>query len=495
MPAPTPTKDVRDLICGGDLAAQFDLLLLNAPLRDYDLRERVNENTLPVLGMAYIATTATAAGYNCAVLDAEASGLGIAQTAEIVNRLGPRWVGMNLLAPTFEMSATITAQLDPAINIMLGGHQAKAMPGPILMDPRMRRCEALVIGEAETRVPELLRDLSNRRILPKVMWRDKLLNQPVSGAGDESHMAPDINAMPLVDRTYLVQDPRIVGGRNQANVCGARGCPYQCSFCGAAQKFNKDVTIRVRTADSILAEVHDLRDRYDVTSFRFIDDLFLGVHSVITEMSEAFEREGVGEWAVWDATGRLNVLDRLTDQELDLLHVCGLREVALGVESGSATMLKQIDKRIDPEMTIRVVRRLAERGISVKGYFIFGLVGESRQQMIQTEAMVYRLWELTEDLPGNFTASAFEFRPYPGTPDWQKLMATGRFTAEQLLDYRPIDLTGAGSDELMIERDQFNFGVGVDLSECSKDEIRAALTRVSRDQHARNRAMALAPAA
>ncbi|MFC5946621.1 hypothetical protein ACFPZ4_35325, partial [Micromonospora harpali] len=63
---------------GARTAEPLDLLLVNAPLRDYALRARVNDYTLPVLGMAYIATYAAAQGCNVAVLDAEAHGLSVA---------------------------------------------------------------------------------------------------------------------------------------------------------------------------------------------------------------------------------------------------------------------------------------------------------------------------------------------------------------------------------------------------------------------------------
>lgn len=228
MTAPTTYRTPRDLISGGDLSAQFDLLLVQAPLRDYSLRPRVNDFTLPCLGMAYIATAAAEAGYNTAVLDAEAFGLGVTETVDLVNSLRPRWVGMNLLAPTYQLSARIAADLDPGIHLMLGGHHAKALPTEILADPRMARCQALVLGEAETRVPQLLRDVGNRRVLPQVMWRDPILHTPVRGSGDLTYLAPDIDKLPFVDRRYLAQDPRVIGGRMQAAMVGARGCPYDC---------------------------------------------------------------------------------------------------------------------------------------------------------------------------------------------------------------------------------------------------------------------------
>ena len=64
-----------DLIAGADPAREIDALFVNAPLLDYDERPRVNDFTLPVLGMAYIATYAAAKGFNLGVLDAEVHGL------------------------------------------------------------------------------------------------------------------------------------------------------------------------------------------------------------------------------------------------------------------------------------------------------------------------------------------------------------------------------------------------------------------------------------
>lgn len=124
-----PTELPSSYVAGADPNRPLDALFVNAPLRDYSERPRVNDFTLPVLGMGYIATYAAAAGFNVGVLDAEAQGLGIEQTAAIVNELEPRWVGMNLLAPTYEISARIAAAFDPAIKIMLGGHHQEGPGG------------------------------------------------------------------------------------------------------------------------------------------------------------------------------------------------------------------------------------------------------------------------------------------------------------------------------------------------------------------------------
>ncbi|MEV6565922.1 B12-binding domain-containing radical SAM protein [Streptomyces kronopolitis] len=500
------------LISGADATRTLDALFINAPLRDYGQRPRTNDYTLPVLGMAYIATYAQRAGFTVGVLDAEAHGLGIDETAKIVNEAAPRWAAMNLLAPTYEMSARIASQLDPAIALMVGGHHAKALPDRILADPRMVNLRALVLGEGELRVAALLEDEQRRRELPGVIWRDPILGTRATGIADPQTNArmlgPDINTLPYVNRAFLPQDPyqaaptttdrRIaasrgtdwlaaaaLNGHQEANIVGSRGCPYNCTFCGAAWSANPDVKIRVRSPQNIIGELDQLHAEYGTTAFRFVDDLFLGVRDVIHEHMKAFAETGIGDRYVWDATGRINVLDRLSDNDLDTLVSNGLREVALGIESGSDRILKAMDKRIDAEMTDRVARRLLAHGIGVKGYFILGFPGETRVDLDATVQHIRTLWDIADHNPGDLRASVFEFRPYPGTPVWTTLTEAGH-DPDALLAYGDVDLTQDGADESMRQRDEFNFSVGIQFGDVPLDQVRTTLAMLTREQHERN---------
>ncbi|MER5853816.1 radical SAM protein [Streptomyces sp. NPDC002012] len=500
------------LISGADPAHALDALFVNAPLRDYDQRPRTNDYTLPVLGMAYIATYAQKAGFNVGVLDAEAHGLGIVETAELVNAARPRWAAMNLLAPTYEMSARIAANLDPDVALMVGGHHAKAMPDRVLADPRMTNLRALVLGEGELRVAALLEDEQRRRELPGVLWRDPLLGTRATGIPvgkpNPQMPGPDVNGLPYVNRAFLPQDPyqaaptqtdrrlavsRGTGllkaaarsGHTEANIVGSRGCPYNCTFCGAAVSANPDLTIRVRNPENIIGELDQLHDEYGVTAFRFVDDLFLGLRRVIEEQMEAFTRHRIGERYVWDATGRINVLNRLDDHELDRLVQNGLREVALGIESGSDRILKAMDKRIDAEMTERVAHRLVKHGIGVKGYFILGFPGESHDDIEATVRHIRSLWAIADSNPGDVRASVFEFRPYPGTPVWTTLTDAGH-NPDDLLAYGDVDLTEDGADESMRQRDEFNFSVGIQFGDVPLAKVRSTLATLTREQHQRN---------
>ena len=273
------------------------------------------------------------------------------------------------------------------------------------------------------RVAALLQDLGVRERLPGVLWRGgrghvEATIKPANG----SWLAPDIDALPVLDRVFLADDPFLAAdGQLEANMVGSRGCYYDCSFCGAAVSANKDILVRTRSPTGILGEMEDLRQRYGVTTIRFVDDLFLAKPQFMKACLGFFNEQRVRDRFAWDATGRINVLHKASDDMYKLILDAGCREVALGIESGDAAMLAKIDKRITPDMTLKVVRRLVACGIGVKGYFILGFPGETAAQMRATEEHIHQLWTIADGSGGSFRASVFEFRPYPGTPEWHRI--------------------------------------------------------------------------
>ncbi|MEV6959409.1 hypothetical protein AB0M97_09430 [Streptomyces sp. NPDC051207] len=147
-----------------------------------------------------------------------------------------------------------------------------------------------------------------------------------------------------------------------------------------------------------------------------------------------------------------------------------------------------MDKRIDAEMTERVARRLVAHGIGVKGYFILGFPGETKQDLEATVRHIRNLWAISDQHPGDIRASVFEFRPYPATPVWKSLVEEARYDPDDLLAYSDVDLTRDGADEHMRQRDEFNFSVGIQFGDVPLHEIRSTLATLTREQHERNQA-------
>jgi radical SAM superfamily enzyme YgiQ (UPF0313 family) len=482
--------NLSSVILGRETDRPLDAVFINSPLKDYDKSPRRNNFTLPVLGLGYIATCARNAGFNVGVLDAEALGLGVSEIAKISNEASPRWVGLNLLAPTYRHSVEILRQISPDILVMVGGHQSKAMPMEILHNRQIPRIDAMVLGEGENRVQRLLADTAEREKLPNVYWRSSC-GKPKEGKTaslqeKSYHLAPDIDQLPFIDRKFLTQDPyKAEDGRIEANLVGSRGCPYDCSFCGAAKSVNRDISIRTRNPDNILAEMDKLANEQKVTAFRFVDDLFLAQVHFMKRCLPRFIDAGVGDKWVWDATGRINILANADDTLLNLIKKAGCREIALGIESGSSRMLEYIGKHIKPEMTLKAVKALTSRGIHVKGYFILGFPTETESDMTATVDLVHQLWDSTANDPGRFRCSVFEFRPYPGTLEWNRLIGTGRYSAEQLLNYEHVDFTENGRNMMLLERDEFNFSVNVQFGEVPVRRVRAEVAHLMEIQKSR----------
>jgi radical SAM superfamily enzyme YgiQ (UPF0313 family) len=476
-------KTIHSPVRGLDGSRAVDAIFVNTPLRDYEARPRCNDFTLPVLGLGYIATVSTHCGLNVGLLDGEALGLSFAEIASEINHKRPRWVGFNLLAPTYMNTSRILSLLDPSIRVMLGGHHAKAMPEFILKDSRLPRLDALIVGEAEYRVAALLEEAVSISRLPRVFWRaNGSYYSSSDDVRDTKYLAPDVNAMPFVDRNFFVNDPYVDNEMVESAIVGSRGCPFDCSFCGAARSANPDVTIRIRTPRNILQELFALKARYEIGAARFVDDLFLANVKAMTACASAFISENLS--IAWDATGRINVLCDVSSETLTLLRRSGCREVALGIESASDRLLRYIDKKITSSQAQRAVIRLCERGINVKGYFILGLPTETRDEHYETLSFIKRLWEATDALPGRFRCSVFEYRPYPGTPDWNRLLMRG-YKVSDLLTYDAVDITGAGSDRFLLDRDEFNFATGLQFSAVPLEELRNNLSCVMRLQKER----------
>lgn len=144
---------------------------------------------------------------------------------------------------------------------MLGGHQTRALTQEILKDEKIPRIDAMIIGEGELRVAKILENLENRKCLPLTYWKDNSgqIGYGVCKGDASKWLVPDINALPFVDRKFLTNDPfKSEDGSIEANMVGSRGCPYDCSFCGAARSVTEDVKPRRRSSINILEEQKDL---------------------------------------------------------------------------------------------------------------------------------------------------------------------------------------------------------------------------------------------
>lgn len=406
-----------------------DLILVNSPLTDHSsvLPTEAQVEMLPAVGLGYIATECKAAGYDVGVIDPETAYFSPETTAKVINDANPRWVGINLLTPTYALARRIVANLRPEISVMAGGAHAKALPEKTLRDPFFsRRIKVLALEDGEFIAKGLLsgEPRENMEGVAYINQEGEFVNKPFDR--NRCWIPQSLDLLHTLDRSFLPRDPFYSEGRFEVNISASRGCSFNCGFCAGARESSIFGT-RFRSVDNVIDELMELRDR-DVSAVRFIDDLFLAGQKRIREFSEAMQQTGLAKDLVWDATGRANILARMDRSTLETMALSGCREIAIGVESGSARMLAMANKHIDPEMIKKSVFNLAAVGIRVKGYFIVGFPSETRAEIAQTTGLMKDLRCVAREAVnknfltplGNrntsqFRASVFEFRPFPGT--------------------------------------------------------------------------------
>jgi radical SAM superfamily enzyme YgiQ (UPF0313 family) len=210
-------------------------------------------------------------------------------------------------------------------------------------------------------------------------------------------------ADPAFDLWPALSSPQIVNinGTNVdlplVGVDTARGCPYGCRFCGDARTGLREVGL----GQTIRQALH--LQQLGVKAVYVRDETFTIKPKRCTRIAEVLHAAGLG----WQAMTRAN----LTDARV-LRHFAenGCLELSLGVESGSAKMLRLMDKGTTPTMNLAATKGCKEAGIAVCALMMIGFPGETVGTLEES-----RRW-LAEAQPTRASLSLFQ--PYPGCDVW-----------------------------------------------------------------------------
>lgn len=204
-----------------------------------------------------------------------------------------------------------------------------------------------------------------------------LARQPLPAA-----LSVPFPAWDLVDMAAYAARWRRKHGAWEMNVSTARGCPYRCNWCA---KPTWGRSYRVRSVTSVVAEIAALRARWKPDQLWFTDDIFAIRPAWLREFRSEMESDPIPYRC-------LTRVDLLRDEAyVKDLAASGCREVWLGAESGSQSVLDAMDK----ECTIAEIERasslLRAHGIR-RGFFLqLGYPGERYADVLATAAMVRRL--------------------------------------------------------------------------------------------------------
>lgn len=436
----------------------LDVLIINSPL----FRDKVDgydEDSLPPLGLGYIATDLLSNGITVELLDAVEANTPLDTLLAVIHQRRPHYVALNVFTTNLHLVRELVESIDGGVRFIIGGLATKNLYQTILRWNISCPVD-IVIGEGDFVVSAIVQ---GKHL--DIIFQDG--NKRVITVSVTSPYFPhDISNIPL-DRSFFVNQPlRHALGFNEVSIVTSRGCMYNCAFCSAARSLNRETPIRERNAQSIASEVKMLCELYqDVHSVRVLDDLFLRNIGSVERAVCMFKHVPV----TWRAMAHVLSFYKLNDAQLLELKRSGCMEVFIGIESGSPRILKMIHKTSDVDLIKRTIERLFRTGISVKGYFIFGFETEKIEDMQMTYDLARQLKESSVKNHTNFRTSVFQFRPYHGTELYHGMISKGRIIDEVVY---------SGDLSTNIGRKQFNFTSG-NFSEASDEDLRKFITKTN----------------
>jgi anaerobic magnesium-protoporphyrin IX monomethyl ester cyclase len=236
-------------------------------------------------------------------------------------------------------------------------------------------------------------------------------------------------ALPLVNRPYVLVET-------------SRGCPYSCDFCVAP--VHQGHKFRERPAAALVDEIERGYRELGVEFFYLWGDtVTLNVKSFTAFCDELIARQLPIQWF-----GNARA-DNLTDPAfVHRLKRAGCWMLALGIETESDEVRKDMVKRLERQKIETAFRNMRQAGIRSFAFFIVGYPGETPATMEQT--VDYAI-ALDPDFANFYPAV-----PYPGTALHEKCAREGLLGPEAddwaKMEYSYYLLEGGGLDEQVVMR-------------------------------------------
>lgn len=335
-----------------------------------------------------------------------------------------------------ETAAAIAERL-PAASIGLADLYTSGMnyfaydPASVLRETPS--AEWLLIGEGEPTLPAIVDCVAARSPpdLPRVARLDAsgklIFDDRAPEAIDKLDLLPP-PAFDLLDmdnyfsaqadaiRAELVHEYHVV--ERQLPLMTSRGCPYRCNFCT-----NQVLGLpwRAHSVERLREMVRDLRERYKVDRFLFLDDNINVNEKRFRELVHMLAEERVP----WDAVNGYRA-DRLDAEMVRAIKQAGNTKITVSAESGDPALLDQlIGKRLKLSSVVKVARLCEAERVPLQVHYIVGIPGETKTQINKTLEFSTMLFEMHGAWP--LLQHAI---PFPGTRLFRDCEEKGYFVRE-----------------------------------------------------------------
>ena len=382
------------------------IVLINPPL---SLHERYGSlkaagNSLPNLGLCYLAAVAIEQGWDVKIIDCPALQITIPNLVQMIGHEMPGIVGITASTPAIfnaHSSMKIIKKTYPDMLTLIGGPHISSIPRAF---QELDSFDIAVLGEGELTLKDILDYAEGKKDLEQIDGIAYRINGVISFTQSRAPIT-NIDMLPfpawdLLQRLNKFYRPSLqcVKQLPATILVTSRGCPYRCAFCDhSVFGYN----IRYHGCKYVIDMIKYLFSKYRIKEFAIHDECLFTVKERAIDFLNAIVKERLK--ISWTVQARV---DQVDIQLLTLLKKTGCWQIQLGIESGSERILKILNKDISKDQIFRVCRLIKEVGLSLKGFFMLGNPGE-------TEDTIQETFDLALQLPLDDFQCTF-FTPYPG---------------------------------------------------------------------------------
>lgn len=321
------------------------------------------------LGIEYLKSSLVARGYKVDIIDGWLNEMTVDEVYnEIVKKTDDLvFVGISSYMSNTYPSVELMQKLknfDSNIKIVCGGFGPTFYPKDYLENGS----DFIIRGEGEIAICEIA-DAINNNVDPSkinnIGYLDENKELVLNSMGC---LIDDLDSIPFPSRDTL---DVVQKNKSSVNMLTARGCSGNCEFCSVISFFRlADGRVwRTRSIKNIVDELETLY-KQGIYNIKVVDDSFIdGIRDEkwCKEFADEIERRGIHV----RLRGQIRA-DKITDNILKDLKRAGFFSFACGIENGSESALRRMNKKASLEDNIRALTTFDKYSYIVQmGFILF----------------------------------------------------------------------------------------------------------------------------
>lgn len=185
-------------------------------------------------------------------------------------------------------------------------------------------------------------------------------------------------------------------GRRTAAYHSSMGCPFTCSFCAVVPLYN--ARWKGKSANLIYNDIKYLIDKHGADAVEFHDNNFFVSEKRTVEFAKLIREENISWWG----EGRIDTIDKYSDESLAVMREAGCKMIFFGAETSDDDLLKKMDKggtQTTAQMK-KFAARMKQFDIIPEYSFVLGFPAETPEKvMAQIDRDIAYIKEIKEINP------------------------------------------------------------------------------------------------